>query len=85
MLCRVVAQEAPECGGSVANVMTAPEYRSLLSRLGLTFGQAAKVCGMNDRAHRRYADGTREIPEPVARLLAACERWPGLLVELRGE
>lgn len=62
--------------------MTQPEYRAVLDRLGLTLGRAALICGQEDRTHRRYADGTREIPEPVARLLYACARHPKLLAEL---
>jgi DNA-binding transcriptional regulator YiaG len=62
--------------------MTPTEYRAQLARLGLSQTKAAKVLGLGDRTSRSYATGEREPPEPVVRLLAACERYPALLAEL---
>jgi DNA-binding transcriptional regulator YiaG len=59
--------------------MTPAEFRAIIARLGLSQTGAAKVLGVDARTARRWALGERDVPEPVRRLLAACERHPDLV------
>jgi DNA-binding transcriptional regulator YiaG len=43
--------------------------RDELEQHGLTHSGAARLLGVDPRSVRRWADGTREMPEPVRRLL----------------
>ena len=58
--------------------MTSAEFRATLARLGLTPVEAARLLGVDERTARRWARGERQVPEPVRRLLWACERDAGL-------
>lgn len=44
--------------------------RAARQRLDLTAGQAARLVGVDGRTWRRYEDGSRVMPPPIARLLA---------------
>ena len=50
--------------------MTPTELRSHRERLALTQGAAARLIGVDGRTWRRWENAEREIPEPVARLVA---------------
>lgn len=58
--------------------MTPTDFRAALARLGLTQAGAARLLGVDERTARRWARGERQVPEPVRRLLWACERDAGL-------
>jgi DNA-binding transcriptional regulator YiaG len=62
--------------------MTPEALRALLSRLGLTQGQGARLCGVDARTMRRWVCGEREMPGPAERLLRAAEEVPGVLAWL---
>ena len=62
----------------MAGRVTQAEFRAALDSLGLTQAGAARVLGVDARTARRWARGEREVPEPVRRLLWACERDAGL-------
>lgn len=49
--------------------MTAEQYRSAINRLGLSQAGAATLVGVEPRTSRRWSDGSRTVPEPVARFL----------------
>lgn len=49
--------------------MTKDEYRALLSDLGISLGDAARVLGIDEVSSRRYASGMRKIPPPAERFL----------------
>lgn len=52
--------------------MTPAEIKSARQRLGLTQRQFAEALGLrggNARSYRRYEQGDRDIPGPVARLV----------------
>lgn len=49
--------------------MTAEEYKAALEKLGLTLIGAARLFGVDYSTSRRWADGRREVPPPVARFL----------------
>lgn len=63
--------------------MTPPDLRAQLAHLGLTQAGAAALVGVDDRTMRRWIAGDRAVPEPVARLLWACQQFPALLEALR--
>jgi hypothetical protein len=63
--------------------MTPTDFRAALARLGQTQAGAARLLGVEARSVRRYASGHRPVPEPVVRLLWACERDAGLVGALR--
>lgn len=44
-------------------------YREALASLGLTIVGGAKLLGVDERTSRRWANGEREVPEPVSRFL----------------
>ena len=58
--------------------VTSAEFRATLARLGLKPVEAARLLGVDERTGRRWARGERQVPEPVRRLLWACERDAGL-------
>ncbi len=62
--------------------VTSAEFRATLARLGLTQAGAARLLGVDERTGRRWARGERQVPEPVRRLLWACERDTGLMSAL---
>jgi DNA-binding transcriptional regulator YiaG len=62
--------------------MTPDAYRTALDRLGLTHAEAARMLGVDARTSRRWASGARKVPEPVQRLLWACEADADLLAAL---
>ena len=62
----------------MAGRVTQAEFRAALARLGLTQAGAARLLGVDERTARRWARGERQVPEPVRRLLWACERDAGL-------
>lgn len=49
--------------------MTANQYRSALSRLGLTQVGAARLFSAGERTSRRWASGEADVPRSVAILL----------------
>lgn len=49
--------------------MTANQFRTALSRLGLSQAGAANLVGADPRTGRRWALGERQVPECVAILL----------------
>lgn len=49
--------------------MTQNEYRAAYSALGLTQAGVARLLGVDERTSRRWANGEREVPPPVARFL----------------
>lgn len=49
--------------------MTPTQFRSALSRLGLTQTGAARLVGADERTARRWALGERTVPGPVVILL----------------
>jgi DNA-binding transcriptional regulator YiaG len=59
--------------------MTPTEFRAALDRLGLTQMGAGRVLGVDGRTVRRWASGESDVPEPVRRLLLACERHTDLV------
>jgi len=56
--------------------MTPAEYRSTLSRLGLSQVAAARVMGIDPRTSRRYALGETPIPKIVENLLDILRAQP---------
>jgi hypothetical protein len=50
--------------------MTKNQYRSTLSKLGLTIVGAAPHLGISRRQSQRIAAGNCPVPEPVSKLLA---------------
>ena len=50
--------------------MTAEQYNAACKRLGLDIFTAATLLGVAVRTTRRWEDGTRAVPPPVARFLA---------------
>lgn len=62
--------------------MTASDFRAAIAHLGLSQVGAARLLGVDDRTSRRWALGESGIPEPVRRLLLACERHRELIAEL---
>ena len=59
--------------------MTPAEFRAALDRLGQTQAGAARLLGVDARTVRRWACDERAVPEPVRRVLLACERYPDLV------
>lgn len=49
--------------------MTPADFRSCLSRLGLSQTGASRVLGVADRTIRSWLTGERAVPEPVAKLV----------------
>ncbi len=49
--------------------MTSDDFRSELTRLGLTQNRAGAFLKVDERTVRRWASGERDIPEAVAMLL----------------
>lgn len=49
--------------------MTATEYRTALSALGLNQSSAARLLGVGLRTSQHWATGDRSVPEPAARFL----------------
>lgn len=64
--------------------MSPTELRAMLHRLKLTQLAAAHLLGVDEKTVRRWVMGKRSMPQPVVRLLWACERYPGLLDGLAG-
>jgi transcriptional regulator with XRE-family HTH domain len=62
--------------------MTSHDFRATLERLGLRQIQAAALLGQSKDTISRYALGKLPVPEPVRRLLLACETHPDLLAIL---
>jgi len=56
--------------------MTGKEFRKLRDRLGINQPELAELLGVHEISISRYETGTRQISEPVAKLLQ-------LLVKLR--
>ena len=54
--------------------MTAPDFRSAISRLGYTQRGFAAYVGANERTVRRWADGEQDIPRWVPVMLELMER-----------
>jgi transcriptional regulator with XRE-family HTH domain len=61
--------------------VTPDAFRAALRRLGLTQADLCRAFGVSERAVS-YWTSERDTPEPVARLLWACERDRGLLEAL---
>jgi DNA-binding transcriptional regulator YiaG len=49
--------------------VTPSDLRATRESLGLTQGSAARLIGVDGRTWRRWENGERGIPEPVARLV----------------
>ncbi len=50
--------------------MTAGEFRAIRLSLGLTQAETAKLLGLGIRLTiTRYENGTRAVPQPIARLM----------------
>ncbi|HEX4106246.1 MAG TPA: hypothetical protein VHX92_08435 [Rhizomicrobium sp.] len=50
------------------------EFRAILTELGLTQTEAARLLSTNDRTVRRWAEGNGVVPPPVERALIAWRR-----------
>jgi hypothetical protein len=57
-----------------ANIMSAKQYRDACTKLGISIYASAKVLGISLSSAQRYAKGSHEIPDTVARLLRALVR-----------
>jgi|GEM_PF-5281063 len=55
--------------GYVPGTMETEQFCAALEKLGLTAEEAATWLGVSRRAAFNYQSGTREVPEPIARLL----------------
>lgn len=49
--------------------MTPTQFRTAISKLGLSQERAGLWLGLSKRQGQRYANGEQAIPEPVAKLL----------------
>jgi putative transcriptional regulator len=63
--------------------MSPGTYRAIRKSLGLTQAELAAVLGVSPRTLQAHEAGETPIPEPVARLLQACERHPEVLDGLK--
>ena len=61
--------------------MTAASFRSARKSLGLTQAELAARIGWSRREVGRWETGDQPVPVVVALLLAAWERFPGLVGE----
>ena len=61
--------------------MTAAAFRSARKSLGLTQAELAARIGRSRREVGRWETGDQPVPVVVALLLAAWERFPGLVGE----
>lgn len=68
--------------------MTPAEYRAALETLGLGFNEFARLCDMDERRARRWADDDDAGPSPIAaaflRYMIAAEKWAGVQHEYEG-
>lgn len=63
--------------------MTGLELRHLIAKLGLTQTGTARLIGVDPRAIRHWIADDNRIPQSVALLLQACDRFPSVLEWLR--
>ena len=59
--------------------MTPSDFRDAIERLFPRQDHAAAAFGVTPRTVGRWSSGESEIPPPVVQLLAAWERYPGLI------
>jgi DNA-binding transcriptional regulator YiaG len=56
--------------------MTPTTLRAIRTTLGLTQAEAALLVGVQTRSWRHWEGGSRQIPEPVARLVGLLASMP---------